>query len=92
MEFLKEHVFNNISFGKVWWSSRNPIIIVYTLGGCGGLERNSFLTVSTFGECGGLERNSFLTVSPLGGVVVFKGLIFPVSTLKACGVLKRTHF
>ena len=59
MEFLKECVFNNISFGKVWWSSRNPIIIVYTLGGCGGLK-----------------RNSFLTVSPLGGVVVFKGLIF----------------
>ena len=76
MEFLKEHVFNNISFGKVWWSSRNPIITVYTLGGCGGLERNSFLTVSTFGECGGLERNSFLTVSPLGG----------------CGGLQRTNF
>ena len=69
MEFLKEHVFNNISFGKVWWSSRNPIITVYTLGGCGGLERNSFLTVSTFGEgVDGLERNSFLTVSHFGRV------------------------
>ena len=75
-KFLKECVFNNISFGKVWWSSRNPIITLYTLGGCGGLERNSFLTVSTFGECGCLERNSFLTVSPLEG----------------CGVLERTHF
>ena len=77
MEFLKERVFNNISFGKVWWSSRNPIITLYTLGGCGGLERNSFLTVCHFGrDVDGLERNSFLTVSPLGG----------------CGGLQRTEF
>ena len=69
MEFLKERVFNNISFGKVWWSSRNPIITLYTLGGCGGLERNSFLTVSHIWRgCGRLERNSFLTVSHFGGV------------------------
>ena len=64
MEFLKECVFNNISFGKVWWSSRNPIIIV--------------------GGCGGLKRNSFLTVSPLGGVVVFNGLIFTSSSRVSC--------
>ena len=63
---LKELIFNSFYFTRVWWSSKYLFLIVFTLGGCGGLER----TVSI---CGGLERTEFLLREC---VVVLKELIF----------------
>ena len=46
---LKELIFNNFYCRKVWWSRKNPLLTVSTVGGCGGLDKNQFLTVSTVG-------------------------------------------
>ena len=42
---LKELIFKSFYFGMVWWSSKNSLFTVFTLGGCGGPEElifNSF--------------------------------------------------
>ena len=35
---MKELIFNIFYFGRVWWSLKELILTVSTLGGCGGLE------------------------------------------------------
>ena len=42
MVVLKDLIFNSFYFGWVWWSSKNYVLPVSTLGGCGGLERTNF--------------------------------------------------
>ena len=39
---LKELIFNSFYFTRVWWSSKYLFLIVFTLGGSGGLERTDF--------------------------------------------------
>ena len=39
---LKELIFNNVYFGRVWWSWKNWFLRVSLLGECGGLERTDF--------------------------------------------------
>ena len=39
---LKELIFNSFYFGRMWWSLKNSLFTVFTLGGCGGLERTDF--------------------------------------------------
>ena len=39
---LKEVIFNSFYFGRVWWSLKNSLFTVFTLGGCGGPERIDF--------------------------------------------------
>ena len=39
---LKELIFNSFYFGRMWWSWKELILTVSTLGGCGGLERIDF--------------------------------------------------
>ena len=39
---LKELIFKSFYFGMVWWSSKNSLFTVFTLGGCGGPERTDF--------------------------------------------------
>ena len=72
---FKELSFNTFYFEQVWGSSKNSVLTVSTLGGCGGLQRTDFnsfyfgqgvvvfkeliLTVSTLGGCGGLQRTDF---------------------------------
>ena len=69
---LKEVIFNSFYFGRVWWSLKNSLFTVFTLGGCGVLKElifncvyfgrvwwssvNLFLTVDTLDSCGGPER------------------------------------
>ena len=40
---LKELVFNHFYFGRVWWSWKELVFTISTLGVCGGLERTGFL-------------------------------------------------
>ena len=42
MVVLKELNFKSFYFGMVWWSSKNSLFTVFTLGGCGGPERTDF--------------------------------------------------
>ena len=39
---LKELIFNSFYFGRMWWSLKNSLFTVFTLGGFGGLERTDF--------------------------------------------------
>ena len=39
---LKELIFNIFYVDREWWSWKNWILTVSTLGGCGGLERIDF--------------------------------------------------
>ena len=40
---MKELTFNSfLLWGRVWWSSKNSLFTVFTLGGCGGPERTDF--------------------------------------------------
>ena len=89
---LKELIFHSLYFGRVWWSWKNWIFTVSTLGGCDGLERTNFeqfllwegVVVSKqlifhclyFGRVWSSWKNWFWTVSTLGG----------------CGDLERTDF
>ena len=36
---LKELIVNGFYSGRVCWSSKNSVLTVSTLGGCGGLQR-----------------------------------------------------
>ena len=36
---FKELIFNTFYFGQVWCSSKNSVLTVSTLGGCGSLQR-----------------------------------------------------
>ena len=38
----KELIFNSFFFGRVWWSSKNSVLTLSTLGGCAGLQRTQF--------------------------------------------------
>ena len=35
----KELIFNSFFFGRVWWSSKNSVLTLSTLGRYGGLKR-----------------------------------------------------
>ena len=39
---FKELIFNSFYFGRVWWSSKNSVLTVSTLGGSGGFQRTDF--------------------------------------------------
>ena len=39
---LKELIFNSFYIERLWWSRKNLLLTVTTLGGCGGLERTDF--------------------------------------------------
>ena len=72
---LERTDFNTFYFGSMWWSWKNWLLTLSTLGGHIVFERadfntfffgsmwwswkNWFLTLFTLGTCGGLERTDF---------------------------------
>ena len=93
---LKELILNSFYFGRVWWSWKNWLWTVSTLGGCGSLERTDFEQFLLWKgvEVGVVVLKELILNSFYFGRVwwSWKNWFWTVSTLGGCGGLERTHF
>ena len=101
MVVLKEFIWTDLYFGRVWWSWKNWFWTVSCLGGCGGLERTDFEQFLLWEGVVVLKElilNSFYferTVfeQNLGGSGwSWKNWFWTVSTLGGCGGPESTDF
>ena len=93
---LKELILNSFYFGRVWWSWKNWLWTVSTLGRCGSLERTHFEQFLLWKgvEVGVVVLKELILNSFYFGRVgwSWKNWFWTVSTFGVCGGLERTDF